>query len=200
SIAMTFFNRELLRYGGTAGVTSMGAVNSLYTFFVMPIIGITQGMQPIIGYNHGAGNKKRVYRTLRIGIIIGTVFSTVVFTILMVFAETFVSMFLEPGSDTIAMASRGLRLFIIMLPLLSIAFMGTAFFQSIAQPRIAIMLGSLRQFVILLPLLLTMPKFWHLDGVWAAAPVADGLTVAITLVTLLWFYRCDNTRDVRQGL
>lgn len=200
SIAMTFFNRELLRYGGTPGVTSMGAVNSLYTFFVMPIIGITQGMQPIIGYNHGAGNKKRVYKTLRIGIIIGSVFSTVVFTLLMIFAETFVSMFLEPGSATIAMAARGLRLFIIMLPALSIAFMGTAFFQSIAQSRIAIMLGSLRQFVILLPLLLTMPKIWHLDGVWAAAPVADGLTVLITLATLLWFYRCERTRAVRQGL
>ena len=178
----------------------MGAVNSLYTFFVMPIIGITQGMQPIIGYNHGAGNKKRVYKTLRFGIIIGSVFSTVVFTLLMIFAETFVSMFLEPGSATIAMAAHGLRLFIIMLPALSIAFMGTAFFQSIAQSRIAIMLGSLRQFVILLPLLLTMPKIWHLDGVWAAAPVADGLTVLITMATLIWFYRCERTRAVRQGL
>ena len=186
--------------GASTGNMLVDDNNSLYTFFVMPIIGITQGMQPIIGYNHGAGNKKRVYKTLRIGIIIGSVFSTVVFTLLMIFAETFVSMFLEPGSATIAMAARGLRLFIIMLPALSIAFMGTAFFQSIAQSRIAIMLGSLRQFVILLPLLLTMPKIWHLDGVWAAAPVADGLTVLITLATLLWFYRCERTKAVRQGL
>jgi putative MATE family efflux protein len=193
SVAMTFFNRQLLSYGGTAGITSMGAINSLYTFFVMPIIGITQGMQPIIGYNHGAGNRKRVYAALKLALLIGTVFSTVVFLTLMLFAESFVKIFLEDGSSTIPMAAHGLRVFIIMLPVLSINFMGTAFFQSIARGKISAVLGSLRQFIILLPLLLTMPNFWGLNGVWAAAPVADGLAVLLTGAAVLIYYRSERS-------
>lgn len=185
SIAMIFMNRGLAFYGGTAGVTSMGAINSLYTFFVMPLMGITSGMQPIIGYNFGAKKYDRVKKALILSIVSGAIFSTIVFILLEIFAVPFVSIFLGNGSSTIQTAANGLRIFIIMLPFLSICFMGTAYFQSITKAKHALFLGLLRQFIFLLPLLIILPKIWGLNGVWIATPIADGLAVIVTLIILI---------------
>ena len=185
SVAMAFLNRGLSEYGGTAAITSMGAINSLYTFFIMPIMGITQGMQPIMGYNHGAGEKKRVHQTLLYGLIIGVVFSTLVFGLLELFPATFIAMFLEPGSDTITVAVNGLRIFMMMLPLLSVNLMGIAYFQSTAQGRVSMILGTLRQFVFLVPLVLILPTIFGLNGVWFATPIADALAIMVTVIILI---------------
>ncbi len=197
SVAMTFINRSLAIYGGTMAVTSMGAINSLFTFFIMPIMGITQGMQPIIGYNYGAKQHSRVYETLKIGMIIGTVFSTTVFIIMELWAPTFVMLFLEAGSETIPMAAKGLRIFIAMLPILSVTFMGTAFFQSTAMGSTSMILGMLRQFIFLLPALFILSRTFGLEGVWWATPVADGLSVLVTLFFLLRKIKSDR---MEQGL
>jgi len=179
----------LLEYGGTAAVTSIGAINSLYTFFVMPIIGITQGMQPIIGYNYGARNYSRVFETLKKAMWIGFIFSTIVFIFMELFATFFVGLFLETGSETIPMAAHGLRIFILMLPVLTISFMGTAFHQSIARGNMSMFLGLLRQFIFFIPLVIVLPKVWGLTGIWIVTPIADGLAVAVTVIALLKTYR-----------
>lgn len=195
SVAMTFLNRELGKYGGTSAITSMGAINSLYTFFIMPIMGITQGMQPIIGYNYGAGEKGRVNKTMKYGLIAGVVFASFVFALLELFPVTFIAMFLDPGSETIAIAVNGLRIFILMLPLLSINLMGIAYFQSIAKGKTSMVLGMLRQFIFLLPLLLILPTNFGINGVWFATPIADGLAVIVTFIAILREWKRD-----RQGV
>lgn len=184
SVAMIFLNRELGAYGGTAAITSMGAINSLYTFFIMPIMGITTGMQPIIGYNHGAKSKKRVNQTLIYGMIIGVIFSSLVFVVLQLFPSTFIGMFLDPTSETVQLATTGLRIFILMLPLLPINLMGVAYFQSTAQGRTSMILGVLRQFAFLIPIVLVLPTFIGLNGVWFATPIADLLAVTATILML----------------
>lgn len=184
SLAMTFMNRELGKYGGTAAITSLGAINSLYTFFIMPIMGITQGMQPIIGYNHGARKKERVNLTLKYSVMVGMTFSSVVFLMLEIFPSMFIGMFLEQGSDTIAVAVNGLRIFIMMLPLLSINLMGVAYFQSIAKGKTSMVLGMLRQFIFLLPLLFILPNSFGINGVWFATPIADALAITITFFAI----------------
>lgn len=184
SVAMTFLNRALGAYGGTAAITSMGAINSLYTFFIMPIMGISQGMQPIIGYNHGAKKRDRVTQVLKYGIGVAIGFSSVVFVLLQFFPETFISMFLEKGSETIDIAVNGLRIFIIMLPLLSINLIGVTYFQATAKGRTSMFLGMLRQFVFLLPLLFILPTWYGLNGVWMATPIADGLAIIVASVFL----------------
>ncbi len=195
SCAMMFINQSLQTYGGNEAITSMGAINSLYTFFIMPIMGVTTGIQPIIGYNYGANQLERSYKTLKIGVIIGTVFSTVVFLLMETMAPTFVLLFLNAGSATIDIASTGLRIFVIMLPLLSISLMGTAFFQSVAMGRVAMVLGMLRQFIFLLPLLFILPRFWGINGVWFATPIADGLSVAAALTALMIKRRSDKNEQ-----
>jgi putative MATE family efflux protein len=184
SVALLFLNRGLSAFGGVPAVTAMGVINSLYTFFIMPIMGITQGMQPIIGYNHGARKKERVGKALRLGLSVGILFSSVVFVLLQVFPSTFIGMFLDPSSPTIAITANGLRIFMLMLPLLSINLIGISYFQAIGNGRLSMLLGMQRQFLFLLPLLFLLPRFFGLDGVWMATPIADGLAIAITAVVL----------------
>jgi putative MATE family efflux protein len=196
SIAMLFINRGLSFYGGVAAITAMGVINSLYTFFIMPIMGITQGLMPIIGYNHGAKQKDRVSKTLRLGILVGMVFSTVVFLLMQLFPTVFISMFLEPGSPTIEITKNGLRIFLLMLPLLSINLIGVAYFQAIGKGKVSILLGMLRQFLFLLPLLFILPSLWGLNGVWGATPIADGLAILVTFIVLLVSRKKDAVLEV----
>lgn len=193
SVSMTFINRSLGIYGGVTAITSMGAINSLFTLFIMPIMGLQQGMQPIIGYNHGANSPDRVKTTLKIGVSVATIFATAVFAALQLFPEFFIGMFIDPSSDTVATATVGLRFFILMLPLLSINILGIGFFQSIAKGRYAIILGSLRQFVILLPTVLILPKFFGLSGVWMATPISDGIAIILTAVVLIKHFKDEAT-------
>lgn len=188
SIAMSFMNRGLIEYGGTAAITAMGAINSLFTLFIMPIMGIQQGMQPIIGYNHGANQMDRSYKTLRLGITVGVIFSTFVFILMQVFPKTFISLFINPESDTIGIAVTGLRIFMIMLPLLSINLFAVAFYQSIAKSQQALILGIIRQFVFLIPLILILKNSFGLNGVWSSVPISDGLAIIISLFALIKSY------------
>jgi putative MATE family efflux protein len=196
SVAMTFLNRGLSTYGGIPAITSMGAINSLYTLFIMPIMGLQQGMQPIIGYNHGAKLTKRVYETLRKVLVVAIGFSTIVFLALEIFPVLFISMFLDPSSDTISIATKGLRIFIIMLPLLSINLIGVGFFQSIAKGTTSIFIGLLRQFILLIPAVIILPKFFGLTGVWAATPVADGIAIIVTFIILIANYRVEKNKQI----
>ncbi|WP_432662907.1 MATE family efflux transporter [Wukongibacter baidiensis] len=190
SVASIFLNRSLITYGGNAAITAMGAISSLSTLFIMPMIGIQQGMQPIIGYNHGARLKKRVNKTLALSVIASSIFAILVFIALQLSPESFMSMFLSKESSTMSVAVTGLRYNILMLPVLSIGFIGGAYFQSIAKSKEAIILGSLRQFVLLIPLVIILPQFFGLTGVWLSTPVADAITIVLTLIVLI--------RDVRR--
>ncbi len=189
SISMSVLNKGLIEYGGTAAITSMGAINSLYTLFIMPIMGIQQGMQPIIGYNHGAKQHDRVFRTLKLGIYVGVGFSTVVFALMELFPKTFITMFVDPASATIQTAVVGLRIFMIMLPLLCINLYGIAFYQSTAHATKALVLGLLRQIAFLIPSVLIMQNIFGLVGVWASVPLSDGLAIVVTGVALLMSYK-----------
>jgi len=185
SAAMMVLNRSLISYGDMAAITSMGAINSMFTMFIMPIMGIQQGMQPIIGFNHGAEKHGRVRQALIIGMGISVGFSLMVFIALQWMPETLMSMFLDPNSNTMNIAVNGLRIFILALPVLPINMLGTAYFQSIASSKKALFLGASRQFLFLIPLTLVLPTVYGLNGVWFATPIADSLAVISTLILLL---------------
>ena len=196
SISMTLLNRGLATYGGTAAIASMGAINSLFTLFIMPMFGLQEGMQPIIGYNYGAGQLGRSYKTLKVGIIVGMIFSTFVFIMMQVFPKTFVSLFLNRASDTFPVAVNGLRIYIIMLPVLCINFMGITFFQSTDNGKISAILGMMRHFLVLIPVLLILPPIMKLNGVWLSTPVADMISILITAIALVLYYN----KHKKQGL
>jgi putative MATE family efflux protein len=194
SVSMTILNRSLAIYGGTAAIASMGAINSLFTLVIMPLFGIQDGMQPIIGYNYGAGKIHRSYKTLKTGIMVGMIFSIFMFIMMQLFPKTFIGMFLNRGSETFEVAVNGFRLYILSLPILCINLMGITFFQATDNGRTSAILGMLRPFLILIPILIILPPIAGLAGVWLSVPMADFLAIIITVVALVINYNKVNKK------
>ena len=189
SIALGFLNYRLTSYGGTQAITSMGAINSLFTLFFMPLMGLQQGMQPIVGFNHGAEQHDRVNKTMKLAMIWATGFSTLVFICLRLFPRVLLGMFIDPASATMPLAIQGMSIFFLMLPFVGVNILGISFFQATAQGHKALVLSMLRQFLCLIPLLTILPPRYGLTGVWAAVPGADGIAILITALALILDYR-----------
>ena len=150
----------------------------------MLVIGLTQGMQPIIGYNHGAMKPDRVLLTLKYGIITGTAFTTAGFLACMFFSHGIAALFTD-DAQLISLAAGGLKIVILAFPLIGSQIVIGNFFQAIGKARLAIFLSLTRQMLFLLPFLLILPGFWGQTGVWASMPLADVLSSIVTL----WFIR-----------
>lgn len=185
SLSMVLFNKSLKEYGGDNAVIAMGAINSIFTFYIMPINGIQQSVQPIIGYNFGAKNMNRVFRALVLAIGFGIVFSIIAILLFNIMPTRLLSLFIKPTSSSMGIAVEGLRIFTSMLPLVSINLLGVAFFQSINQGKKSMILSLLRQFLILIPAIILLPKILGLTGVWIATPLADFLSTIIVIYSLL---------------
>ncbi len=195
SIAMIFMNRGLGIYGGTAAIAALGVINSLYTLFIMPVMGIQQGMQPIVGYNYGAGEMKRSRQALKYSLSGSILFSTIIFALLQLYPASFVAFFMKADSSAMQTTIDGLKIFIMMLPLLSINLLGIAYLQSTEQGKSSMWLSLLRQFILLIPLLFILPNFLGLQGVWLARPIADGIAVIITVIVLTINIKKNNGID-----
>ena len=204
SLSFSFLNAALSRYGGDAAITSLGAINSLYTLVVMPVNGIQQGLTPIIGFNHGAKLKTRANKALLYGIGIAAGFSTLLFAVMELFPKPLLSLFLSPDSQTMATAVNGLRLYIASFPIISIVFLGVSYFQATAQGGKAFFLGVSRQFLFLIPAILLLPKVLGLNGVWLATPAADTLAVVMAVLFILIFrepkVKRSETKNIGEGL
>lgn len=172
-------NNALQTYGGDIAVSAMTIVNSLSLIFVMPILGLNQGLQPIIGYNYGAKKLNRVRKTVKTGIIIATIVEVCGFVIIQGFAEKLVLIF-NDDIELINMAAFGMRTFLCMLPLVGAQIIITNYFQSIGKVRISMLLSLLRQVIVLIPCLIIIPMFKGLFGVWVAGPTSDLISVVIT--------------------
>jgi len=177
-------NNSLQAYGGDLAVGAMTIINSLAMVFFMPIFGLNQGLQPIIGYNFGAEKHDRVKQTVKYGIIIATIIVTVGFIVIQGFSETLVVIFNNDPS-LVEITSHGMKLFLIMMPVVGGQVIVTSYFQSIGKVKISMFLSLLRQVIILVPCLIIIPMFMGLDGVWAAGAVSDFLSVIITITVFL---------------
>jgi len=177
-------NNSLQTYGGDLAVGAMTIINSLAMVFFMPIFGLNQGLQPIIGYNFGAEKHDRVKQTVKYGIIIATIIVTVGFIVIEGFSEALVIIFNNDPS-LIEITSHGMKIFLIMMPVVGGQVIATNYFQSIGKVKISMFLSLLRQVIILVPCLIIIPRFIGLDGVWAAGAVSDFLSVLITIAVFL---------------
>jgi len=177
-------NNSLQTYGGDLAVGAMTIINSLAMVFFMPIFGLNQGLQPIIGYNFGAEKHDRVKQTVKYGIITATIIVTIGFIIIQGFSQALVVIFNNDPS-LIEITSHGMKLFLIMMPVVGGQIIVTNYFQSIGKVKISMFLSLLRQVIILVPCLIIIPIFMGLDGVWVAGAVSDFLSVIITITVFL---------------
>jgi len=155
---------------------------------VMVIIGLNQGTQPIIGYNFGAKQYGRMFRTLKYAMIVASVLTTFGFVIGTYLPSLIASMF-TTDIELQAIATRALRISVTMFPIIGSQIVITNFFQSIGKAKISIFLSLTRQFLFLVPCLLILPPIFGLTGAWSSMPVSDGLSAIITTGTLLFFIR-----------
>ncbi|MDR0428891.1 MAG: MATE family efflux transporter [Tannerellaceae bacterium] len=184
SLVNVVMNHSLQTYGGDLALGANGIISSIGMLFVMLIIGIAQGMQPIVGFNYGAGYHHRVMETLRLVIIMATCIMGAGWVCCLLFPQVIVKGFTS-DPELIAISSNGLRLNLGLFVVVGSQITISQFFQSIGVAWKAIFLSLTRQFLYLIPVILFLPPFMGLDGVWYSGPISDGLAV-VTAWLFLW--------------
>ncbi len=185
-VTVIIVNNSLQRYGGDMAIGAYGIMNRLLVLYVMIVLGLTMGMQPIVGYNFGAQKYDRVKATLRLSILTGVCITSTGFIICELFPHAVSAVFTSDG-QLIDMASRGVRIGIAMFPLVGAQIVIGNFFQSIGKAKISIFLSLTRQLLYLLPGLIILPRYMGLDGIWTCMPVSDFFAF-VTAVIALWIY------------
>lgn len=183
SFVVVLMNLRLTRYGGDYAIGAYGIINALGFLFVMIGVGVNQGMQPIAGYNYGAGNFHRAIQTHRLAVGAAMCVTTCGFLLGEIFPRAVASAFTS-DAELISQAVRGMRIAFLLFPVVGFQMVSASFFQSIGKARISILLSLSRQVLFLIPFLIVLPLFWGLNGVWLAGPTAD-LTASIVTFFVL---------------
>lgn len=187
-VVVIFINKGLLMYGGDLAVGAYGIANRVAFVFVMIVMGINQGMQPIAGYNYGARQTERLMRVLKLSMMAATVITTSGFLVAEFVPELCVSLFTSDPELT-GMAARGMRIIMCTFPIIGFQMVATNFFQSIGKAGVSIFLSLSRQMLFLLPMLIVLPLRFGIDGVWASMPVADTISSLVTVGIMLRYTR-----------
>lgn len=193
SLVIILYNKGLYAYGGDLAIAAMGILNSISMLIFMPIFGISQGIQPIIGYNYGAKLYPRVLKVLKYAIMAGTCIVTIGFICVQIFAKPLIRAFAGNNPDLISLGARGLRIDLIFLPILGFQILGASYFQAINEAKTSMILSVLRQVIVLIPLILILPLFFKLDGLWFSQPCADLIATALTA-----FFLCRSIKNLRE--
>lgn len=187
-IIVIFMNNQFVRYGGDMAVGAYSIANSLGMMFVMFVMGVNQGMQPIAGYNYGAQKIDRLLRVLNLAILFATAIMVTGWLIAMFGAEACARLF-TTDDTLIAMAARGIRINMLLFPIIGFQMVVTNFFQCIGKVKVSIFLSLSRQLLLLLPMLYVLPLFWKLDGVWYSLPASDAMAAIIALCMMIVYMR-----------
>jgi len=185
SIVVFFINNKLKEYGGNIAIEAYAIANTLVMIIIMVMVGLTQGMQPIVGYNYGAKRIERVKETLFYTIKVGIIVGCVGLAIGMLLPDIIVKPF-NPSAPLAAETTKALRIVTLMLPLVGYQIVVTNFFQCIGMAGKSIFLSLTRQFLMLLPALFILPNMFGIDGVWYSLPTADFLATALTAILFIW--------------
>ncbi|MFR9165258.1 MAG: MATE family efflux transporter [Dysgonomonas sp.] len=194
SAVVFFIIYQLRKFSGDdthAGDVAIGAftiANTLVMLIVMIVIGLTQGMQPIVGYNYGAKNYSRVKDILMYTIKVGTCITCFGFILGFFMPRVFVGIF-GPGEVLASAASTALRYIVLAFPVVGFQIVAANFFQSIGMAGKSIFLSLTRQFLFLIPLLFILPRFFGINGVWLSMSSADFLATFVTLILLIYQIR-----------
>ncbi|MEG6615226.1 MATE family efflux transporter [Peptococcaceae bacterium 1198_IL3148] len=195
SVQNLILNRALMNYGGDLALSAVGIMMGISTLLFMPIVGISQGAQPIIGYNYGAHQYQRVKKTLKIASIAGTVIAVVGYVALRIWSVEIISLFGD-DQELINLTNHAMLVFFALLPVIGFQIINANYFQAVGKAREAAILSMSRQILFFIPLLLILPRFWGIEGVWRAAPIADFLSVIFTAVFIYGEIRKLNKKIV----
>jgi Na+-driven multidrug efflux pump len=176
--------------GGDIALAAMSIQGTFVMLVIMPIFGINQGAQPILGFNCGAKKLNRVFKAYLSAVIVATIWATLGFCMTQTLSRPLSLFFAPDGSDIlIGLSSRAMRVTTILLPLIGFQIVSTNFFVVTGRPKMSIILSLLRQCIVLIPCLLIFSRIWGLWGAITAMPVADGAAILVTGVMITFEMR-----------
>jgi Na+-driven multidrug efflux pump len=184
SVLTAIMNKSLRIYGGDIAISGMGVVNSITMLILMPIFGINQGAQPIIGYNYGARKYHRARETLLLAICAATFVVVIGFIMTRLIPEQLIALF-NRDPELLRFGTRALKIYLVMLPIIGFQIASSNYFQAVGKPAQSMFLSLSRQVVILIPALLILPRIYGLDGILYAGPLSD---LVSSIVTAIWLY------------
>ena len=187
-VIVIFINNQLVRFGGDMAVGAYGIANSIAMIFVMFVIGLNQGMQPIAGYNYGAQQYDRMMRVVKLSIITAVCIMLTGWSLAM-FAPYHCARMFTTDPELIQGSIKAIHTIMMMFPLIGSQMVITNFFQCIGKVKISIFLSLSRQLLFLLPLLAILPNFYGINGVWASMPTSDFIAVVVAVTIMLVFLR-----------
>lgn len=199
SLVQVVANNALKTYGNDLAIGAMTIISSLNMVFMMPIFGINQGCQPIIGFNYGARKFERAKKTFIYATIAATVICTIGGILIQLFPQVAISIFNNEAELT-ELAVKGLRIYLLMMPIVGINIVATSYYQSVGKAKMSMFVSLLRQVILLIPFTLILPTFMGLDGVWAAGACADLLSVVITIILIAKEFKSLNKLAIKENM
>ena len=186
SLVQVIANNVLRTYGTDIAIGAMATISSVALMCLMPIFGINQGAQPIIGFNYGAKQEKRAQEAYKLSLMVATIILVVAFIVVQSFPEAIIGIF-NKDPKFMDISVKGLRIYLLMLPIVGVSITGTNYIQSIGEAKTAMILSLLRQVILLIPFIVILPRIFNLglNGVWIAQPLSDLIASSLTGIIIL---------------
>ncbi|WP_368489923.1 MATE family efflux transporter [Clostridium sp. BJN0013] len=200
SLQNVILNKSLMTYSGDMALSAMGIIGSIATLMFMPILGISQGAQPIIGFNYGAQQFNRVKETLKKAVIVGTIIAVVSTAVVHLWSTQIADIFNNNNIELTRLTAHAMSVYFFMFPVAGFQIVCSQYFQAIGKPIQSTILGLSRQLLLLIPLLLILPRFWGTEGVWRTPPIADILSALITAIVIFLEVKYINENDMSQNV
>lgn len=183
SVAITvfLFNITLMKYLGEDGVAAFTAINYILFIGMMFFLGVSDGIIPIIGYNFGAGKRKRIRAVLKMAVATNLTIGFLLFLSLMLFGDQAIGLFLrDRESEAFRIASSGVSIYCFAFLIIGLNILASSYFTAIGNAKISIVISALRAFVFVSCGILLMPLLWGVQAIWFAVPVAEVCTLGIS--------------------
>jgi putative MATE family efflux protein len=190
---MLVLNNVLAVYGGDISIAVFGIAIRMLMLILMPIIGVSHGLQPIVGYNYGAQNFTRVNESIKLSLKITTAIGFLGFAVLFMFPGTFFGIF-STDAELIASGETALRIMVLATPIIGMNVISTTVFQAIGKARPSFILSMCRQILFLIPLVLLLPRYFDISGVWMAFPLSDLMAGLLSTFLIVKEYRYFQVR------
>lgn len=199
SIMMIFVYNALAAYGGDVAVAVFGVIIKVNSFIFLPLLGMSFGLQPIVGYNYGAKKFGRIAEAVKLTLIATMAFGTFGLLVIYLFTEQILGIF-SADPQYLDVGIHAARLMLLGMPLIGLNIVSMTVFQALGKARPSFLLSLSRQVLFLIPLVLILPGFYDLDGVWAAYPISDVLSFLLSGYLLLRVYRLFKEHQGSSGI
>lgn len=184
-IIMLIFNFQILEIAGNIGVAAYGIIANLALIIVSIFNGVAQGIQPIVSHNYGKENRDNLKKIYFLAILVATFIGLLFYTLVLLYPNSIISIFnKEKNKELFEIALTGMKIYFVSFLIMGINIVSTSFFSSVSKPIQSFLISFARGGVLIIPLVLVLPEFIGLIGVWASIPLAELITLFLTILCI----------------